>query len=95
MERDGRLVWRDTARMPALWGFDVRLLLVSIVPVVSPVAKAELAVVCFGGVAVWVAIEAWTGLGVEEGWRWLRARAAGRRRAVSGRLRPVLVRAGW
>lgn len=90
-----RIAWRDTAAMPRLFGLDVRLLLIAVLPLVSPVAKESLFIGCSAIVLLFTAIDLRFGLGVEDALRWLRARAAGRRRAVSPRRRPVTIRAGY
>ena len=77
-----RQPWRDTARMPRLFGMDVRILALLLVPLLAPVLKLELFIACGllgGGFA---GAELWLGLAPDAALRRLRAALAGRRHAV-------------
>ena len=70
--------WRDTARIPRLFGLDARILLLLLLPVIVPVAKLPLLLVCSVIGTGFVIAEQWFGLTPDAALRRLRFRLAGR-----------------
>ncbi len=83
------IAWRDTARIPKLFGLDARILVILVLPVLSPVGKLPLLLACsVVGVGLGVA-GLWFDLTPDAAIRRLRARFAGRCTAVLPEHRPV------
>ncbi|MCY4590020.1 MAG: IcmT/TraK family protein [Alphaproteobacteria bacterium] len=90
MKRPGTIAWRDTARMPALWGLDVRVLVILLLPLMLPFWRSEALILC-GVFAVFFIVAALRfGLSPDDAVRRLRTLLAGRRRALLPVHRPVI-----
>ena len=91
MKLPGTITWRDTARMPSLWGLDVRILVILLLPLMLPLWRFEALIVCGATGLFFIFAALRYGLTPEEALRRLRALVAGRPRALLPLHRPVMV----
>ena len=90
MKRPGTIAWRDTARMPALWGLDARVLVILLLPLMLPFWRREALILCGVVAVVFIVAALRFGLSPDDAVRRLRTLLAGRRRALLPVHRPVI-----